>query len=103
MRTIVFAKRCTKEILRDPLNIGFGLGFPLTLLLLLNTIQANIPAKLFEALYGQPFAFKVGHKMEGNFYKCGDHTASPHWGSWVPMPRLDFHDPDSFGTFVIVE
>ena len=60
-------------------------------------------SELAEALYGQPFAFEVGHKMEGNFYKCGDHTASPHWGSWVPMPRLDFHDPDSFGTFVITE
>ena len=50
-----------------------------------------------------PFVFANGHVMEGNFYKCGDHTASPHWGSWVPMPRLDFHDPDSFGTFIITE
>ena len=66
-------------------------------------VHCLIPAKLFEALYGMPFAFPEGHRMEGNFYKCGDHTASPHWGSWVPMPRLDFHDPDSFGTFVIAE
>lgn len=43
-----FAKRCAKEILRDPINIGFGLGFPLVLLLLLSAIQANIPASLFE-------------------------------------------------------
>ena len=64
-------------------------------------VHCLIPAKLFEALYGLPFDFPEGHVMEGNFYKCGDHTASPHWGSWVPMPRLDFHDPDSFGTFVI--
>jgi len=48
MRLITFAKRCTKEILRDPINLGFGLGFPLVLLFLLNTIQANIPASLFE-------------------------------------------------------
>lgn len=66
-------------------------------------VHCLIPAKLFEDLYGMPFAFEVGHRMEGNFYKCGDHTRSPHWGSWVPMPRLDFHDPDSFGTFVITE
>ena len=66
-------------------------------------VHCLIPAKLFEALYGMTFAFPEGHRMEGNFYKCGDHTASPHWGSWVPMPRLDFHDPDSFGTFVIAE
>ena len=48
MRMLTFAKRCTKEILRDPINIGFGLGFPLVLLLLLSAMQANIPVSLFE-------------------------------------------------------
>ncbi|MBO5415694.1 MAG: ABC transporter permease [Clostridia bacterium] len=48
MRMLTFAKRCTKEILRDPINLGFGLGFPLVLLLLLSAIQSNIPVSLFE-------------------------------------------------------
>ena len=48
MRMLTFAKRCTKEILRDPINLGFGLGFPLALLLLLRALQANIPVSLFE-------------------------------------------------------
>lgn len=48
MRIMTFTKRCTKEILRDPLNLLFGLGFPLVLLLLLSAIQANIPVSLFE-------------------------------------------------------
>ena len=48
MRGMTFAKRCMKEILRDPINIGFGLGFPLVLLLLLSALQANIPVSLFE-------------------------------------------------------
>lgn len=48
MRTINFAKRCFKEIIRDPLNIIFGLGFPIVLLLLLSAIQKNIPVELFE-------------------------------------------------------
>ena len=48
MRMITFAKRCTKEILRDPISLGFGLGFPLVLLLLLSALQANIPVSLFE-------------------------------------------------------
>ena len=48
MRMMTFAKRCTKEILRDPINLGFGLGFPLILLLLLSALQANIPVSLFE-------------------------------------------------------
>ena len=48
MRMMTFAKRCTKEILRDPINLGFGLGFPLVLLLLLSSLQANIPVSLFK-------------------------------------------------------
>ena len=47
MRMLTFAGRCGKEILRDPLNLGFGLGFPLVLLFLLSAIQANIPVSLF--------------------------------------------------------
>ena len=47
MRTINFAKRCFKEIIRDPLNVIFGLGFPIVLLLLLSAIQKNIPVELF--------------------------------------------------------
>ena len=48
MRMWTFAKRCAKEILRDPLNLVFGLGFPLVLLALLSSLQANIPVSLFE-------------------------------------------------------
>ena len=48
MRMLTFARRCAKEILRDPLNLAFGLGFPLVLLVLLSAIQANIPVHLFE-------------------------------------------------------
>ena len=48
MRMMTFAKRCAKEILRDPINLAFGLGFPLVLLVLLSAIQANIPVNLFE-------------------------------------------------------
>ncbi|MBR4875770.1 MAG: ABC transporter permease, partial [Clostridia bacterium] len=48
MRMMTFAGRCAKELLRDPLNLAFGLGFPLVLLVLLSTIQANIPVPLFE-------------------------------------------------------
>ena len=48
MKMLTFAKRCAKEILRDPLNLAFGLGFPIVLLLLLSAIQANVPVELFE-------------------------------------------------------
>jgi ABC-2 type transport system permease protein len=45
---LTFAKRCAKEILRDPLTLGFGLGFPLVLLFLMSAIQANVPVSIFE-------------------------------------------------------
>ena len=48
MRMMTFAKRCAKEILRDPINLCFGLGFPLVLLVLLSSLQKNIPVDLFE-------------------------------------------------------
>ena len=54
MRMLTFANRNTKEILRDPLNLFFGLGFPLVLILLLSAIQANVPVPLFEIAHLTP-------------------------------------------------
>ena len=48
MKMLILAGRNTKEILRDPLNLAFGLGFPLVLLFLLSAIQANVPVPLFK-------------------------------------------------------
>ena len=48
MRMLTFAGRNGKEILRDPINLAFGLGFPIALIVLLSVIQANIPVALFE-------------------------------------------------------
>ncbi len=54
MRIYAFAKRNAKEIVRDPLNIAFGIGFPVVLLLLLSAIQANIPVDMFEISHLSP-------------------------------------------------
>lgn len=54
MRMLAFANRNIKEILRDPLTLFFGIGFPLVLILLLSAIQANIPVKLFEIQHLTP-------------------------------------------------
>lgn len=62
-RTLLFAQRTAREILREPINLFFGLGFPVILLLLLSAIERNIPASLFEpatltpgmALFGLSF------------------------------------------------
>ncbi len=54
MRMLTFANRNAKEILRDPLNLAFGLGFPIVLILLLNAIQSNVPVSLFEIQHMTP-------------------------------------------------
>lgn len=54
MRMLTFARRNTKELLRDPLTLAFGLGFPLVLLGLLSAIQANIPVSMFEIQHLAP-------------------------------------------------
>lgn len=46
MRAI--AVRNIKEMLRDPLTVGFGAGFPLILLGMFSLIQKNVPVPLFE-------------------------------------------------------
>ena len=43
MRTLVFASRNTKEIMRDLLTLFFGVCFPLVLLVLLSAINSSIP------------------------------------------------------------
>lgn len=48
MRWRTFSGRTAKEILRDPLNLIFGIGFPTILIVLLSVIQKNIPVSLFE-------------------------------------------------------
>jgi len=51
MRIGLFANRNTKEILRDPINLFFGLGFPLILLVLLSIINANIPPEANNTMF----------------------------------------------------
>lgn len=48
MKMLAFARRNARELIRDPLTLGFGLGFPLVLLALLSLIQRNLPIPLFE-------------------------------------------------------
>ena len=54
MKMLAFANRNAKEILRDPLTLCFGLGFPIVLILLLSAIQANIPVPMFEIEHLSP-------------------------------------------------
>lgn len=65
--------------------------------------KAFIPNQLINDLYGDS-VFGKGDILRGNFYKCGDETAIPHWGSWHTLGEtpLDFHQPETFGEFIII-
>lgn len=41
--------------------------------------------------------------LMGNFYKCADKTADPHFLSWAPIdtPQPDFHRPEFFQPIVL--
>lgn len=60
-----------------------------------------LSTSLLESLYGRSCDFSAGHRMRGNFYKCGDKTDAPHWGSWSLVERVDFHVPHLFGDLII--
>lgn len=59
MRTLVFTKRCLREILRDPVTLFFGAAFPVILLVLLSVMNLNIPTE------AQMTAFHIENLMPG--------------------------------------
>lgn len=67
-------------------------------------VQLFVPRALIEAVYNRPFPI-VPRKMAGNFYKCGDETAQPHFGAYFPVgsEALGFHNPQCFGTIAFTE
>ena len=60
-------------------------------------VEYHVPWSLFEKHFG-PVTPRAGTAWRANFYKCGDQTSHPHWGSWAPVdaPRPNFHRPDFF-------
>ena len=46
-----FASRNAREILRDPISVGFGVAFPILLLLLLSFLNRHIPAEAHMTLF----------------------------------------------------
>ena len=54
------------------------------------------------------FSFERGETFKGNFYKCGDETASPHFGCHFPIdpekvPNPRFHKPEYYGKLLFEE
>jgi hypothetical protein len=58
----------------------------------------SIPFRLMEK-YAGSVGDVCGQVWRANFYKCGDKTSLPHWGTWSPVGEtLSFHQSDKFGT-----
>jgi hypothetical protein len=66
------------------------------------TLEYRIPLVFLQGFF-PALTFNAGREMRGNFYKCGDSTARPHYGCWSPidLPRPDFHCPEFFGRLVL--
>ena len=67
MRIYIFSKRNAKELLRDPMNLLFGLGFPLVLLLLFTVINSNIPPEAQNTMFA-PEQMTPGVAMFGTVF-----------------------------------
>ncbi len=65
-------------------------------------VDYTIPFEWLTSLFPD-FRPGPGWEMGGNFYKCGDETASPHYGSWSPVTSAqpDFHRSCDFGLLVL--
>ncbi len=67
-------------------------------------VELFLPCALIEEAFGRPFAAAAGVCRAG-FFKCGDKTNTPHYGSFTPMGTNPpgFHDPARFAEIIIKE
>lgn len=61
------------------------------------TVEYHVPWPLFTKYFDVAIP-QSGTTWRANFYKCGDRTSHPHWGSWAPVgtERPNFHQPAFF-------
>lgn len=66
------------------------------------SVEVFYPLEIIKTLFGVD-KFPKGYCFKGNFYKCGDDTDIPHFGSWSPidLEKPNFHCPEFFGTLII--
>ncbi len=67
-------------------------------------LELFVPCKLISEAFGEEFITEPG-TLKGNFYKCGDMTAAPHYDSFAQMTTLPpgFHNPGCFAEIIISE
>ena len=62
-------------------------------------LEYEIPVSALEPFVGKLGPLK-GQRWRGNFTKCADACSHPHWGSWAPLSRKEFHAPAEFEELV---
>lgn len=67
------------------------------------TVETYFPLKDLKTVIGDFVSLEKGVVFYGNFYKCGDDTASPHYIMWSPveLEKPDFHQSEFFGELII--
>ncbi len=61
-----------------------------------------IPFPFLRAVYGDA-GYGPGSRIRGGFFKCGDLTEHPHYGSYrkIEWPGPNFHRPEFFADMVV--
>lgn len=65
------------------------------------TLRFFIPFRVMEFFVG-PIGNVKGQTWRANFQKCANGSSHPHWVSWAPLDKLDFHRPHCFGEIQFV-
>lgn len=68
------------------------------------SLELFVPETLITEAFKEEFA-AAPCTVKGNFYKCGDFTDKPHYGSFSKMTTLPpgFHNPECFAEIIIKE
>lgn len=66
------------------------------------SVSLFVPDEFVKALFGKGLNYSAG-EFRANFYKCGDLTGRPHYGSFSPMSTLPpgFHNPELFAKIIV--
>lgn len=64
-----------------------------------------ISYELLGRVFGFPCKEEYFRELYANFYKCGEKTAFPHYGTWcvIDNPVPDFHRTEFFGKLIMRE
>jgi len=67
-------------------------------------VELFIPLSLIQSVYNDSI-FNIGDVIKGNFFKCGDKTHTPHYGSYtkIDVEYPSFHQPSFFADMIISE